>query len=355
MSESTVLPAAAGAAAREGAVRASDEELIQELGRARTRIRGEIAKRVVGQDAVIDQLLVALFSRGHCLFVGVPGLAKTLLISTLAEALSLSFNRIQFTPDLMPSDITGTDVLEEDHTTGRRAFRFVPGPVFAHVLLADEINRTPPKTQAALLQAMQEHRVTAGGRTYPLEEPFLVFATQNPIEQEGTYPLPEAQLDRFMFMVMVNYPQRDDELEMLKRTTGAAAPPVTKVVDARKIIELQELVRRVPVGEHVYNFALDIARATRPNEAGASDFVRHWLSWGAGPRAGQYMILAGKARALMQGRLYVTTEDIESVAAPVLRHRVIPNFNAEAEGITVEQIVEKVLTLVPRGKGERLL
>src|SRR5689334_6787810 len=269
MSESTVLPAAAGAAAREGAVRASDEELIQELGRARTRIRGEIAKRVVGQDAVIDQLLVALFSRGHCLFVGVPGLAKTLLISTLAEALSLSFNRIQFTPDLMPSDITGTDVLEEDHTTGRRAFRFVPGPVFTHVLLADEINRTPPKTQAALLQAMEEQRVTAGGVTHSIEAPYLVFATQNPIEQEGTYPLPEAQLDRFMLQIEVGYPSASDELEIVRRTTAPTGAPVSAVLTREEILTLQELVRRVPVADHVIEHAVQLVRRSRPGEPGA--------------------------------------------------------------------------------------
>src|SRR6195256_2780388 len=251
---------------------ASDAELIEELARARTRIAQEIAKRVVGQEAVIEQLLIALFSRGHCLFVGVPGLAKTLLISTLAEALSLTFNRIQFTPDLMPSDITGTDVLEEDHTTGRRAFRFVPGPVFAHVLLADEINRTPPKTQAALLQAMQEHRVTAGGRTYPLEEPFLVFATQNPIEQEGTYPLPEAQLDRFMFMVDVGYPSADEEVQIVKSTTSGSPPRLQKVWAPEQILPLQELVRRVPVPEHVVRYAVDLVRHTRPPDPAAPDF-----------------------------------------------------------------------------------
>jgi MoxR-like ATPase len=286
---------------------------------------------------------------------GVPGLAKTLLVSTLAQTMDLTFHRIQFTPDLMPSDITGTDILQEDPDTGRRRFEFLKGPVFANLLLADEINRTPPKTQAALLQAMQEGQVTAGNRTLELPVPFFVLATQNPIEQEGTYPLPEAQLDRFMFMVMVNYPKRDEELEVLKRTTGAGAPKVRRVINAARIVQLQEIVRRVPVGDHVYTFALDLCRATRPNEPGASDFVRHWLSWGAGPRAGQNMILAGKARALMRGRIYVTIEDIESVAAPVLRHRIIPNFNAEAEGITVEQIVEKIITLIPRGKGERLL
>jgi MoxR-like ATPase len=286
---------------------------------------------------------------------GVPGLAKTLLVSTLAQTMDLHFRRIQFTPDLMPGDITGTDILQEDPETGRRRFEFQKGPIFANVLLADEINRTPPKTQAALLQAMQEHQVTAGSHTFPLPEPFFVLATQNPIEQEGTYPLPEAQLDRFMFMVTVSYPSRDEELEVLRRTTGSAAGDVQRVLSGEQILFLQEIVRRVPVGDHVYSFALDVIRATRPNEPGASDFVRHWLSWGAGPRAGQYLILGGKARALMKGRLHVTIEDIEAVAAPVLRHRIIPNFNAEAEGIRVEQIIDKILTLVPRGKGERLL
>jgi MoxR-like ATPase len=269
--------------------------------------------------------------------------------------MDLSFSRIQFTPDLMPSDITGTDILQEDPETGRRSFEFQRGPIFANLLLADEINRTPPKTQAALLQAMQEHQVTVGNRTMNLPDPFFVLATQNPIEQEGTYPLPEAQLDRFMFMVIVNYPNREEEFEVLKRTTGSVHAAVQRVLSGERIKQLQETVRRVPVGDHVFNFALDIIRATRPNEQGASDFVRHWLNWGAGPRAGQYMVLAGKARALMHGRLHVTIEDIESVAAPALRHRLIPNFNAEAEGITVEQIIEKILTLIPRGKGERLL
>jgi MoxR-like ATPase len=286
---------------------------------------------------------------------GVPGLAKTLLVSTLAKAMDLGFQRIQFTPDLMPSDISGTDILQEDPETGRRRFEFAKGPIFTNLLLADEINRTPPKTQAALLQAMQEGEVTVGGRTLDLPRPFFVLATQNPIEQEGTYPLPEAQLDRFMFMVMVNYPARDEELEVLRRTTGAASNAVAKVIDGPKVAELQELVRKVPVGDHVYQFALDLVRATRPNEQGASDFVRHWLSWGAGPRAGQYLILGGKARALMKGRLYVTIEDIEAVAFAVLRHRIVPNFNAAAEGITVDQIILKVLSLVPRGKGEKLL
>jgi MoxR-like ATPase len=269
--------------------------------------------------------------------------------------MDLSFHRIQFTPDLMPSDITGTDILQEEPETGRRRFEFQAGPIFANLLLADEINRTPPKTQAALLQAMQERQVTAGNRTLDLPDPFFVLATQNPIEQEGTYPLPEAQLDRFMFMVLADYPSRDEELEVLKRTTGVAEEKAAAVITAAQIVQLQEIVRRVPVSEPVYEFALDIVRATRPNEPGASDFVRHWLSWGAGPRAGQYMVLAGKARALMKGRLHVMIEDIAAVAAPVLRHRLVPNFNAEAEGIGVEQIIAKVLTLIPRGKGDRLL
>jgi MoxR-like ATPase len=333
----------------------SDVEAARFLAETYKVLQEQLGKVIVGQDRVIEEILVAIFARGHCVMQGVPGLAKTLMVSTLAQAMDLSFHRIQFTPDLMPSDITGTDILQEDPETGRRRFEFNKGPVFANLLLADEINRTPPKTQAALLQAMQEGQVTAGSHTLELPNPFFVLATQNPIEQEGTYPLPEAQLDRFMFMVLVNYPKREEELEVLRRTTGDHAPVVRKVIDAPQIVQLQEIVRRVPVGDHVYTFALDLCRATRPNEPGASDFVRHWLSWGAGPRAGQNMILAGKARALMRGRLYVTIEDIEAVAAPVLRHRLVPNFNAEAEGITVEQIVEKVITLIPRGKGERLL
>jgi len=318
-------------------------------------LQQELGKVIVGQTRVIEELLVAIFARGHCLMQGVPGLAKTLLVSTIARAMDLSFRRIQFTPDLMPSDITGTDILQEHPETGRRSFEFQKGPIFANLLLTDEINRTPPKTQAALLQAMQERQVTAGNRTFDLPDPFFVLATQNPIEQEGTYPLPEAQLDRFMFMVMVDYPEREEELEMLKRTTGGGAATVRQVLDAGRIIDLQGLVRRVPVGEHVYEFALNIARATRPTEPRASDFVRHWVSWGAGPRAGQYMILGGKARALMQGRLCVTMDDIEAVALPVLRHRIIPNFNAEAEGISVEQIINKIMTLISRGPGDRLL
>ncbi|MFI5381181.1 MAG: AAA family ATPase [Tepidisphaerales bacterium] len=333
----------------------ADIQAAESLGQTYQMLQAEIAKVIVGQNRVIEELLVAVFARGHCLMQGVPGLAKTLLVWTLSQAMDLSFRRIQFTPDLMPSDITGTDILQEDPDSGRRRFEFQKGPIFANMILSDEINRTPPKTQSALLQAMQERQVTVGTRTLDLPDPFFVLATQNPIEQEGTYPLPEAQLDRFMFMVTVNYPKREEELEMLKRTTGAARPAVNRVLDGEKIARMQQLVRRVPVGDHAYNFALDIVRTTRPNEPGASDFVRHWLSWGAGPRAGQYMILAGKARALMHGRLFVTLDDIEAVAPPVLRHRIVPNFNAEAEGISVEQIVDKVMGLVPRGGGERLL
>ena len=334
---------------------ASDLESAKMLADVYLQLQSELGKVIVGQQRVIDELLTALFASGHCLVQGVPGLAKTLLVSTLGHTLDLAFQRIQFTPDLMPSDITGTDILQEDADTGRRKFEFQKGPIFTNILLADEINRTPPKTQAALLQAMQERQVSSGNHTYALPQPFFVLATQNPIEQEGTYPLPEAQLDRFMLMVTVHYPSREEELEVLKRTTGATMPTTEKVLSAAKISELQKIVRRVPVGDHVFQFALEIIRMTRPNEPGASDFVRHWLSWGAGPRAGQFLILAGKARALMRGRLYVTIEDIETVAPAVLRHRLVPNFNAEAEGISVEQIIDKILTLIPRGKGERLL
>jgi MoxR-like ATPase len=333
----------------------SDLDAARLLGQVSGILQAELSKVIVGQKRVIEEILIAIFCRGHCLMQGVPGLAKTLLVSTLAQTMDFSFRRIQFTPDLMPADITGTDILQEDPETGRRRFEFQKGPVFANLLLADEINRTPPKTQAALLQAMQERQVTMGTHTLALPDPFFVLATQNPIEQEGTYPLPEAQLDRFMFMVTVDYPSRDEEMEVLKRTTGTPPSRVEPVLSAEQIVQLQDIVRRVPVGDHVYNYALDVVRATRPNDPAASDFVRHWLSWGAGPRAGQYLILAGKARALMLGRLHVTLEDIAAVASPVLRHRIVPNFNAEAEGIVVEQIIDKLLTIVPRGSGERLL
>jgi MoxR-like ATPase len=324
----------------------ADLETVRELHDARRLLLAEIEKRIVGQKDVVDALLVALFARGHCLFVGVPGLAKTLLISTVAEVLDLSFNRIQFTPDLMPSDITGTDVLEEDHTTGRRAFRFVRGPIFANLLLADEINRTPPKTQAALLQAMQEYRVTAGGETYPLDLPFLVFATQNPIEQEGTYPLPEAQLDRFMFYVKVSYPSASEEVEIVRSTTVAQRPTLRRVLSPQKIRELQDLVLRVPAADHVIKYAVELVRATRPDEPGASDLVKENVSWGAGPRASQYLILGAKSRAILDGRLAASVEDVRALARNVLVHRVITNFRAESEGVTSAQIVERLLEKV---------
>jgi MoxR-like ATPase len=324
----------------------ADLRAVEALARARSAIVEQIEKRVVGQREVVEHLLIALFSRGHCLFVGVPGLAKTLLISTLAEVLNLTFNRVQFTPDLMPSDITGTDILEEDKATGRREFRFVRGPLFANIILADEVNRTPPKTQAALLQAMQEYRVTAGGETYPLDLPFLVFATQNPIEQEGTYPLPEAQLDRFMFLVDVGYPSAEEEFQIVKSTTSGNTPRLTKVLSPEQILALQELVRRVPVPDHVVRYAVELVRQTRPKEPGAPEVVRKHVNWGAGPRASQYLVVAAKARAVLQGRFAATVEDVRALALPVLRHRVLPNFAAESEGITSVRIVQQLLELV---------
>jgi len=325
----------------------SDLEAVERLALARRRVKAEIEKRIVGQKDVVDHLLIALFSRGHGLFVGVPGLAKTLLISTLAEVLSLSFNRIQFTPDLMPSDITGTDILEEDRTTGKRAFRFVQGPLFANIVLADEVNRTPPKTQAALLQAMAEGKVSAGGRTYPLAPPFLVFATQNPIEQEGTYPLPEAQLDRFMFLVDVGYPSAEEEQAIVRATTGASQPVLQKVLTPEEILSLQGLVRRVPVADHVVAYAVELVRKTRPKQPGVPAFVNEHVSWGAGPRASQYLIVAAKARAVLEGRFAASADDVRAMARPVLRHRVLTNFRAEAEGISAVSIVERLLETTP--------
>ena len=326
---------------------ASDDlKAVEELALARQQILNQIEKRVVGQQEVIEHLLVSLFARGHCLFVGVPGLAKTLLISTLADVLNLSFNRIQFTPDLMPSDITGTEILEEDRSTGRREFRFVRGPLFANIVLADEVNRTPPKTQAALLQAMQEYRVTAGGQTFPLDLPFLVFATQNPIEQEGTYPLPEAQLDRFMFLVDVGYPSAEEEVQIVKSTTGALRPVLSKVLSPEQIVSLQELVRRVPVPDHVVRYAVDLVRHTRPKEPGVPDFIQKSVAWGAGPRASQYLVIAAKARAILNGRYAATVDDVRAFAKPVLRHRVLPNFHAESEGMTSTKLIDRLLVLV---------
>ena len=317
---------------------ASDIEAVQRLQQAHRNITTELRKAIVGQDDVIEQLLTALFSGGHVLLVGVPGLAKTLLISSLARVLDLDFNRIQFTPDLMPSDITGTDVLEEDASTGRRVMRFIQGPVFANVVLADEINRTPPKTQAALLQAMQEKEVTAGGQTMKLKLPFFVLATQNPIELEGTYPLPEAQLDRFMFNVQVGYPSQAEEEQIVASTTSSYTPAIDKVLDAKTILELQALVRRVPVTEHVVRYAVRLARATRAGED-APEFVKQWVSWGAGPRASQYLVLGAKARAVLHGRFTPGIEDVRAVAPSVLRHRVVTNFTAEAEGIKPDRII----------------
>jgi MoxR-like ATPase len=322
---------------------------IQECADARRRILGEVHKVIVGQDRVIDELLSALFADGHCLLVGVPGLAKTLLISTLARVLDLRFNRIQFTPDLMPSDITGTEILEEDRTTGKRAFKFVRGPVFANLILADEINRTPPKTQAALLQAMQEKEVTAAGHTFPLEPPFFVLATQNPIELEGTYPLPEAQLDRFMYHISVDYPGEAEEVQIVSRTTGPIEGQVETVLAGADILRIQKTIRRVPVSDHVISYAVRIARESRP-ETSTLPFVKDWVSWGAGPRASQYLILGAKTRAVLNGNLTPSAADVRSVAAAVLRHRVITNFNAEAEGIKVVQLISKILDAVPEPK-----
>jgi MoxR-like ATPase len=323
----------------------TDLRAVEEIARARLDIKAEVEKRIIGQQAVIDQLLTSLFARGHCLFVGVPGLAKTLLISTLAEVLDCSFNRIQFTPDLMPSDITGTDVLEEDHATGRRVFRFIRGPLFANIVLADEINRTPPKTQAALLQAMQEQRVSAGGQTHVLAPPFLVFATQNPIEQEGTYPLPEAQLDRFMFQVDVGYPSADEEFAIVKQQTSAYRPMTRKVLSPERILALQELVLRVPVADHVVRYAVALVRATRPSESNLS-FVKENVAFGAGPRASQFLILGGKAKAILEGRPAASIEDVRALAHPTLQHRIITNFHAEAEGIRPRAIIDRLLESV---------
>ncbi len=335
---------ALGAAREEQA----DLEAARRLEEAYRLLRGEIQKVIVGQDEVIEQLLISIFARGHCLIIGVPGLAKTLIVQTLARALTLSFSRIQFTPDLMPSDITGTEVIQEDRQTGQRHFRFLPGPIFGNVILADEINRTPPKTQAALLESMQERQVTAAGQRHPLPEPFFVLATQNPIEQEGTYPLPEAQLDRFMFNILVDYPSEAEEIEIMRRTTAAHEIEVREVMTGEEILSLQETVRRIPIADHVVKYAMRIARATRLAEPDAPDFVKEWLSWGAGPRATQYLILGGKARAVLHGRAYVSCDDIAAVARPVLRHRIVTNFNAEAEGIDADRIIARILEAVPQ-------
>ncbi|MBI1913810.1 MAG: MoxR family ATPase [Planctomycetes bacterium] len=324
-----------------------EAQAVRELAAAYHKMTEQIGKVIVGQKQVVEQLLMAMFSRGHCLLVGVPGLAKTLLVSTVSKILHLSFKRIQFTPDLMPADITGTDILQDDPDTGRRRFTFLPGPIFANMILADEINRTPPKTQAALLEAMQEHHVTAAGNVYHLPEPFFVLATQNPIEQEGTYPLPEAQLDRFMFNIIVGYPSRAEELDIMKRTTSNVKTELQALLSGEQILQLQEVVRQVAVADHVFAYAADLVRATRPRDAGVPKFIPELIAWGAGPRASQYLILGGKARAILHGRLHVTTDDIKAVAHPVLRHRLVTTFNADAEGITTDTIIDRLLSAIP--------
>ncbi len=324
----------------------NDLQAVDRIVQGRARIKKEIAKIIVGQEEVIDDLLIALFCKGHCLFVGVPGLAKTLLVSTLANVLNLRFNRIQFTPDLMPADITGTDILEQDHASGKRFFKFIKGPIFSNILLADEINRTPPKTQAALLQAMQEYKVTASGTTYSLDLPFIVFATQNPIEQEGTYPLPEAQLDRFMFQINVQYPAKEEEIEIVRTTTSTYKPEINKVFSPEEITSLQDIVTRVPVADYVLEYAIRLVRASRPSDASSPDFIKKWISWGAGPRASQYLILGGKARALLDGRYAVTCNDVRALAKPILQHRIITNFHAEAEGKTSLHIIDQLLDTI---------
>jgi len=325
-----------------------DLEILDRLKQGYQKIKSQLAKIIVGQEQVIDEVAIAIFSRGHVLLVGVPGLAKTLLVSTLAQTMALSFRRIQFTPDLMPSDITGTEVIQQDRDTGERHLRFIEGPIFASMILADEINRTPPKTQAALLESMQERHVTVGRSTYPLPEPFFVLATQNPIEQEGTYPLPEAQLDRFMFHVKVDYPSSEEETEIIRRVTSAAPTKLEPVLSAQEILHLQDLVRRIPVADHMIEYAKTLARMTRPTEREAPPFIRDWLTWGAGPRAGLYMIWGAKARAALYGRNYVSADDIAAVAHPVLRHRLITNFVAQADGIDTDTITNRLLEMVPK-------
>lgn len=320
-----------------------DLQAVKALHDSYSRLTAEVGKIIIGQHAIIEQIIVAMLAQGHCLLVGVPGLAKTLLIKTLAEVIDLRFSRVQFTPDLMPSDITGTEIIEEDHTTGSKAFRFIKGPVFANIVLADEINRTPPKTQAALLEAMQEHSVTAAGVKYALEEPFFVLATQNPIEQEGTYPLPEAQLDRFMFNLWLDYPSREEEELIVKNTTSPLTATLDKVMAAEDVIAYQQLVRRVPVADNVIQFAVDLVTRTRPTEESAPQFIKEWLRWGAGPRASQYLILGAKTRAILSGRPMPDIDDVKAVARPVLRHRLVTNFNAEAEGVSAVEIIDRLL------------
>ncbi|MCZ6688938.1 MAG: MoxR family ATPase [Planctomycetota bacterium] len=316
---------------------------VKKLNQGYRKLREELAKVIVGQERVLDEILIAIFSRGHAILEGVPGLAKTLMISTLAKTLSIAFHRIQFTPDLMPSDITGTEVIQEDRSTRTREFKFLEGPIFANVILADEINRTPPKTQAALLESMQERQVTVGGVRHALPAPFFVLATQNPIEQEGTYSLPEAQQDRFMFKIYVGYPTWDEEYDVVRLTTADQLGEVGEILSGKEIINLQAVVRKVPASQHVIEYAMRLVRKTRIDEEGAADFAKEWITWGAGPRASQYLVLGGKARAVLDGRYAVTTDDIKSVAHPVLRHRIITNFNAESEGMTADRIIDRLL------------
>ncbi len=320
----------------------NDTQNIQQLAEAMKTVRNEIAKVIIGQNDIVEQLIVSLFAKGHTLLIGVPGLAKTLLIRTLARALDLKFNRIQFTPDLMPGDISGTEVIEDDISTGRKQFRFVKGPIFSNIVLADEINRTPPKTQAALLEAMEEHSVTAAGQTYILDEPFFVLATQNPIEQEGTYPLPEAQLDRFMFNIWLGYPSAKEEIDIVKSTTVQLTPQINKILNAQQIVDFQNLVRRVPVSDNVIDFAVKLVRNTRP-ETTTLDFVKNYISYGAGPRASQYLTLGAKSRAALQGKFTPDIDDVKAVALPVLRHRIVSNFNAEADNISPEKIISMIM------------
>ena len=320
-----------------------DIQLVEKLNETVQKIKQEISKVIIGQDTIIDQLIISILSKGHCLLIGVPGLAKTLLIKTLAEVLDLNFNRIQFTPDLMPSDITGTEIIEEDSLSKKRNFRFIPGPIFANVILADEINRTPPKTQSALLEAMQEHKVTTAGTTYTLTEPFFVLATQNPIEQEGTYPLPEAQLDRFMFNLWLDYPSFEEEVKIVQTTTSEYIPKLNKIATADEIISFQELIRKVPVADNVIEFAVKTSNTTRPNNGISPKFIKDWVSWGAGPRASQYLVLAAKTSAVISGRFTPNIDDVKLAMIPVLRHRIITNFSAEAEGINSVEVIKRLM------------
>jgi MoxR-like ATPase len=328
----------------------SDVEMLEKLRHAHKQMRAEIGKIIIGQENVLDELLMAIFCRSHALLVGVPGLAKTLMVSTLAQALDMSFKRIQFTPDLMPSDITGTEVIQDDPVTRQRAFKFLPGPIFANIVLADEINRTPPKTQAALLEAMQERKASIGGVDHPMKNPFFVLATQNPIEQEGTYPLPEAQLDRFLFMIKVDYPTDKEEEQIMRQGTSDVQLQVSKVLHGNEILELQHIVRRIPVADHVFAYAKRITRMTRPGTPEAADFVNKWLIWGAGPRASMNLILAAKAHAVLKGNHHVSAEDVAAVSLAILRHRLILNFTAQSEGVTVEDVIRRLVQAVPKNQ-----